>query len=174
MANKGPRPAPSILKYVRGEDKKDRLNDKEPTPPMVTRKHTIPEELAGNDVALKKWTETTPMLIRMRVFTEADKGVWARYCLIYAEWLELVKQRQKGGNTLQTFERDPETGERRIKYVQTAPWVTEAHKKADLLLKIEREFGLTPSSRSTVKIHDSKSSDPLSSYLERRSNHQGA
>ena len=81
MGKRGPAPQPSILKYIRGNPSKEPLNENEPTPDLADELHPPPQWLEGG--ALQKWLEVTPVLLRMRVFTEADVETIARYCALW-------------------------------------------------------------------------------------------
>ena len=168
MGKRGPAPQPSILKYIRGNPGKDKLNENEPTPEMIDEEYPAPEYLT--DAGLQKWKEVIPMLIRMRVMTEADVEPIARYCAMWEQWKKNYEIVKKNGDTLTMWEPDPKRpGKERVKYIQATPYATQMVKLADKLLRIEQEFGLTPSSRSQVNIHADRESDPLASFVKERS-----
>ena len=81
MGKRGPAPQPSILKYVRGNPRKEKLNENEPTPELVDDGIQPPEGLPER--ALKKWHEAKKVLRDMRVLTEADTETLARYCRLW-------------------------------------------------------------------------------------------
>ena len=168
MGKRGPAPQPSILKYIRGNPSKERLNENEPTPEMLEEEYPAPEYLEG--AGLQKWKEVVPLLIRMRVMTEADVETIARYCAMWEQWKKNYEIVKKNGDTLTMWEPDPKRpGKERVKYIQATPYATQMVKIADKLLRIEQEFGLTPSSRSQVTIHADRESDPLASFVKERS-----
>lgn len=173
MGKRGPPPEPSILKYIRGNPSKEKLNDAEPTPDLAMPTLQPPEYLDGD--ALRKWQHVVPVLARSRVMTEADAETIGRYCALWAEWkknYEIVKQ---NGDVFTIFENDPDSpGKRRVKYMQSTPYAVHMAKLAVLLLRIEQEFGLTPSSRSQVTIHASPDDDPVAAYVKKRGDRAGA
>lgn len=79
MGKRGPAPEPSILKYIRGNPSKEKVNPSEPTPELLEN-FAPPEVIADDALAAKKWQESVPVLRRMRVFTEADLDAWVLYC----------------------------------------------------------------------------------------------
>lgn len=175
MGKRGPAPQPSILKYMRGNPSKEALNANEPTPDLFDDMPPPPLWLEGP--ALQKWLEVTPVLTRMRVLTEADVETVARYCTLWEQWKKNYDYVKRNGDVLTIFEpdpADPEKKRQRVKYMQVTPYASQMTKLAVLLLRIEQEFGLTPSSRSQVTIHADRESDPLASFVKERSRGAGA
>lgn len=175
MGKRGPAPQPSILKYIRGNPSKDQLSDSEPTPDLLPEGPQAPAWLEG--AALQKWAEVTPVLSRMRVLTEADVETIARYCALWEQWKKNYDFVRRNGDVLTIFETDPTDPAKkrqRVKYMQVTPYASQMTKLAVLLLRIEQEFGLTPSSRSQVTIHADRESDPLTSFIQERGDRAGA
>jgi len=175
MGKRGPPPQPSILKYVRGNPGKRAINDSEPTPDLVGHDYPPPSYLDGD--ALEKWHHVIPILIGMRVLTEADVEAVGRYCAMWSEWKKNYEIVKKNGDVLTIWEKDPTdpNGKRqRVKYMQSTPYSTQMKSLAAQLLRIEQEFGLTPSSRSQVTIHGSVEDDPLASFIQERGDVAGA
>jgi P27 family predicted phage terminase small subunit len=166
MGKRGPPPQPSILRYIRGNPSKDPLNENEPTPDLLVS-FDPPDWLEG--LALKKWHEIVPVLVGMRVMTVADVEVVARYCALWEQWKHNYDHVKDGHGVLPI--RD-ESG--KIKYLQTTPYASQMRGIANQLLRIEQEFGLTPSSRSQVTIHADRDSDPLASFAAKRGRSAGA
>jgi P27 family predicted phage terminase small subunit len=113
----------------------------------------------------------------MRVMTEADIEAIGRYCAMWAEWKKNYEMVKRNGDVLTIWESDPSdpTGKKqRVKYMQPTPYATQMKSLATLLLRIEQEFGLTPSSRSQVTIHGRTEDDPLASFVQERSRGSGA
>lgn len=174
MGKRGPAPQPSILKYIRGNPSKETLNSDEPTPDLVPETLSPPAWLDG--MALAKWKECVPVLSRMRVLTEADTEPLARYCTLWEQWKVNYDRVKQIGGEITHLEADPtrNDGKLRIKYSQVAPWASQMTKLAVLLLRIEQEFGLTPSSRSQVTLHGKRDDDPLATFVKKRGTGTGA
>jgi P27 family predicted phage terminase small subunit len=167
MGKRGPPPEPSILRYIRGNPSKTPLNDGEPTPDLLSPGAEPPVWLEG--VALDKWHEIVPVLTAMRVMTIADRETIARYCALWEQWKKNYDIVKRGADVI--IGRDA-AGE--VKYMQVTPYASQMTKIATLLLRIEQEFGLTPSSRSQVTIHGSRDDDPLATFAQKRSGGAGA
>lgn len=174
MGKRGPAPEPSILRYIRGNPSKAPMNDGEPVPEAITNIEP-PEEIADDPLAVRKWNKTVPMLLRMRVFTAADTDAWTIYCRTWACWMRAKAKCEQFGRDNITTEPDPaDPSKRRIKWTQPYTWSVEERSLANDLRRLQQEFGLTPSSRSQVDIHDSPSEDPIGAYNQGRSEASGA
>jgi len=160
MGKRGKRPEPTILKIAKGNPGKRPLNLNEPRPPEG-------EVLAPDwvtDVARAKWDELVPKLISMGVMTVSDVDTIARYCAMHEQYLKYLDQCRRGLDVL--VMRD-EAG--RIRYMQSTPAATMMVKLAASMLRIEQEFGLTPSARSgIVATQTEKPEDILSRFRARK------
>ena len=161
MAKRGRPPVPTTLKILRGNPGKRPLNENEPIPEASD--FEPPEWLTGE--ALGKWERTYPILRKMRLLTVADEESFARYCALWAEWKRHYEfSKQPGGDVYAVLDADGS-----VKYMSPTAQTNLMMKIATILLQLEREFGLTPSSRSTMSIHESKEEDPLSAFAKSRS-----
>ena len=141
MGKRGPRPEPTILKIAKGNPGKRQLNKQEPKP--ETDGIEPPAWVTG--VSLKKWHEIVPKLIAMGVMTNADIEAIARYCTMHEHYVKYLDQVRRGLDVLVI--RD-EKG--KVKYMQSTPAATMVTKLAQSMLRIEQEFGLTPSARTGI------------------------
>lgn len=175
MGKRGPPPSPSIIKYIRGNPSKESLPTDEPTPDLI-EDFEPPEEIESDELAVKKWRQSVPVLRRMRVFTEADVDAWIIYCRTWANWMRAKAKCDQYGRDNVTMERDPTRtdGKMRIKWTQPYTWAVEEKGLANDLRRLQQEFGLTPSSRSQVSIHGSANEDPLAAFTKKRSDRAGA
>jgi len=124
---------------------------------------TPPAGLSG--VALEKWTEMTSLLSGMQVFTQADRHPLQRYCLMWEQWDNLEKHCREHGSTQLTS-----TG-----YSQVTAEATLAKSLRKELLEIERQFGMTPASRSSMKVNGAAASqNPLAAFAQSRRDQAGA
>jgi len=173
MGKRGPAPEPSILKYIRGNPSKERLNPAEPTPEPLDNL-APPDGLPPR--ALAKWHEAARVLRAMRVLTEADAELLARYCRLWERFMVNYEKALSLGEEITHFEPDPNRtdGRLRIKWTQIAPWASQYRTLSRELLRMEQEFGLTPSSRSQVTIHANPADDPLGAFVARRGDRTGA
>ena len=176
MGKRGPPPQPSILKYIRGNPSKESLPTDEPTPDLLEEGFDAPDYVREDSLALRKWNEAVTVLRRMRVMTEADVETLARYCDVWAHWMRMREKCRQVGREIMHFEPDPNRtdGKLRIRWAQPAPWAVDEKAARKDLLQMEREFGMTPSSRSQVSIHSNAQDDPLAAFVRKRSDRAGA
>lgn len=169
MGKRGPAPEPSILKYIRGNPSKDSLNPSEPTPELLPEDFPPPAVLDGKAVAI--WNDMVERLSHMRVLTVADVPPLTRYCIEGVLYLACYEKVKIAGEEYTHWEPDPNRtdGKLRIKYTQVAPWATQMHRHHAAMLRIEQEFGMTPSSRSQVITNGiSALDDPLTAFAKKR------
>ena len=146
---RGPKPKPSKLKVLAGTDRPSRVNHAEPKP--IAGRPRKPAHLQG--VACTKWAEVCGLLDQMGCLTRCDRDLIALYCQTYANWRETLKQ----------IEQNPGDGKTRN------PLHVEAQKYGDRLIRLLAELGLTPASRSNIRV-DKVAGDPL---VEMRKRHFG-
>ena len=169
MGKRGPPVTPTALKVLRGNRSKEDLDERmkhEPDPDPVCPNQEPPEYLEGE--SLKKWNEVFPIAQRMRVMTEADVETLGRYCELWSQWLSCLKRIRKDGLYQAYYEINKKTGEKVLKCHQVAPWASESKAASDKLLRLEQEFGFTPSSRTSLKVDKVEPKDTISSYLSNR------
>jgi P27 family predicted phage terminase small subunit len=143
---------------AKGNPGKRKPNKNEPRP--TTEGIVPPDYLVGK--SLEKWEELRPQLEAMGVLTVADVETLARYCTMYEQWRGYLKQVRDGHDVL--IVRD-DSG--KVKYMQSTPAAVRLDKLSVSMLRIEQEFGLTPSARSSISGNqqNEKEINPLSKYL---------
>ena len=150
----GRKPLPTHLKLVKGTARSHRLNKKEPKPPLVAPEP--PDYLDEN--AKAKFSELAKMLARHGVMTELDAGAIARYAVVWCRWVDAEAEIKKRGPVVKT------AGDNIIQN----PFLAVANKCLLQMAQIESEFGLTPSSRSRIRMEvPSDTVDPFEEYLNR-------
>jgi P27 family predicted phage terminase small subunit len=159
MGRRGPAPEPTVLRVLRGNPSKTPINDLEPQPSAFGIE--TPDWLEG--AALDKWNQMLPRLLSMKVMTVADQETLARYCALWEQWKKNYDFVRQGGDVLVI--RD-EAGT--VKFMQQTPQATAMKQLATMLLTIEQQFGMTPSSRTQVQVHQTVDDDPLSTFVARR------
>ena len=175
MTKPGPRPMPSRLKILMGNPGKRPLNEDEPQPDALDD-FSPPDHIENDELAVRKWDEAVRVLYDMQVMTIADRETLARYCLVWSHWMQMREKCRQFGREIMHYEADPNRtdGRLRIKWAQPAPWAVDEKAARKDLLQLEREFGLTPSSRSQVTIHSNKADDPFEAFLAERGDRAGA
>ena len=141
MGKRGPKPQPTILKIAKGNPGKRRLNENEPRPAADAIQP--PDWVIGK--SLEKWQEVVPKLVGMGVMTNADIDTIARYCTMHEQYVKYLEQVRRGLDVLVI--RDDKG---KVKYMQSTPAATMMTKLAASMLRIEQEFGLTPSARTGI------------------------
>lgn len=111
-------------------------------------------------VAREKWDNVVPKLKAMGVMTNADVDTIARYCTMHEQFVKYLDQCRRGLDVLVI--RD-DAG--KVKYMQSTPAATMLSKLAASMLRIEQEFGLTPSARSGLSGTQEKPRDDLEDLL---------
>lgn len=138
MGLRGPAPAPTALKIMRGNPGKRALNHSEPQPGEFTS--DPPPHL--DDEAVAEWKRLVPILQRMKVLTEADYIALATLCQAYSTMSQAQKQLRESGLLYKT----------RTGHVSQSPLLSIVNQNAEIVMRHLREFGMTPSSRSRLSV----------------------
>jgi P27 family predicted phage terminase small subunit len=137
MGKRGPAPAPTGLRLVKG-DRKSRINTDEPQP-----REGVPQCPPDAAPAVHEvWNYTMAQLEHMRIITEADRDVLYAYC-------EAVVLHREASRVLATEGFI-------IEGLHGGMVKHPAHQiqrdAATMMRAFAQEFGLTPSARSTIKV----------------------
>ena len=97
--------------------------------------------------AKKVWRYLMPLLEEMKVITKVDRPALTRYCQLWARWIKNEQFLQKFGETYPLKD-----GNGQLRCFVPFPQVATASKLSQQLLRLEQEFGLTPSARSSLDI----------------------
>lgn len=124
----GPPPKPTALKRLEGNTGKRPLNDLEPEP--KAGEPEIPADLGEQERTA--WRRYVPILLEMKCLTEADGPALAIMCRVEVELMELRNQEEFKGKG------------------QLIYGLRSQH------LALLREFGMTPSSRSRIRVEKDK------------------
>ncbi len=129
-----------------GNDKRREANFQEPIPILGIPR--IPDDVQGvmDEKAREHWDAVCPVLDRMGVLGDIDAHEIARYCVIFAKWYDAEKFLANEGPTYMVMNLQGE------KNYKPYPEAALAIKYADQLLKIEGQFGMSPSARASVDI----------------------
>jgi len=146
MGLRGPKAKPTSIKTLLGNPGRRPLNEHEPVAPLASI--APPKLLRAN--ARPYWDDLAPVLIAMRVLTSADVPAFARYCNLLARYKELDDLLMTKGSTGTTYPIKDANGKTRG--VAEWPMAWELRQLLNQLLVHEREFGLTPSSRSKLRV----------------------
>jgi len=150
---RGRRPKPTALKKLQGNPGHRRLNELEPVPAAVAP--PCPAFIQG--AARQHWDEVAPELEAMGVLSRIDGPMLAAYCEAFAQWRKALDM-LKLGYVLKTA-----SG-----YPLLSPYVTVAEKSLRTMRAIASEFGMTPSSRSRLRVErPAAAENPLQEFMKR-------
>jgi P27 family predicted phage terminase small subunit len=130
-----------VLRLLKGSPSHHRKNKLEPLPDKDAI--TPPEYLAG--ASLAKWNQVLPGLIATGVVTNADVETLARYCTMYEAWLQCLRQIRRAGDWFAVYDKSG-----KMVNAKSTPSALMVVKLAAGLLRIEQEFGMTPSARGNI------------------------
>lgn len=138
MGKRGPAPMPTALRLVKGE-RKSRLNDDEPQP-----KEGLPLcPLGATEEVHAVWKYTLDQLDHMRIVTLADRDSLYAYC-------EAVVMHRIASHVIAT---EGIIAEGMHGGMVKHPALQVQRDSAQMIRAFAQEFGLTPSARSTIKMH---------------------
>ena len=146
MAKPGKRPAPTVLKLIRGEKKKSRLNQNEPQPKLEAPK--CPVFLSS--VAKKEWKRMVAELEPLGLLTKIDCAALAGYGDAYGRWADASKILQKTGLIIKIND-----------YPVRNPALSIISQALKEMKGFLTEFGMTPSSRARVNVPKPKPKSPF-------------
>ena len=140
-----PRPIPTKLKLLRGNPGKRPLNKLEPQPAagMPAR----PTHIKGE--ALREWNRLAPELERLGILTQIDGAALAAYCEAYGRWVAGVKGLKHNGLINIAGNGHP----------MPNPYLGIINHALSQMRAFMVEFGLTPSSRTRLKVEPQKEDD---------------
>lgn len=151
----GPPKKPSAINKLTGNPGKRKLNDREPVSPVsippIPRNRFDAEGKAA-------WKKYAKVLADMGVLTEADQGAFEVLIFYWAEWRKYSALAQK-----KPFVKAPRSG-----YLMISPFVTMAEKALKHYKEICLQFGLTPASRTGIKVDKTKEDDPVEAFRKNR------
>jgi P27 family predicted phage terminase small subunit len=151
---RGRRPKPSALKRLQGNPGKRKLNDREPE--FDASALTCPDFVQG--AARREWHRTVALLSAANVVTTIDRTVLAAYCQNYERWVDASAQLRKTGPIIKA-----PSG-----YPIVNPLISVVRGYELLMSRQMVELGMTPSSRSRLRIEQpEKTEDPLDAFLKR-------
>ena|SRR3990167_615386 len=154
---RGRKPVPTHLKLLRGNPGRRPINDQEPQPDAIFL--DPPQDLS--EVARKEWVRIARDLFDLGILTNLDWAALKGYCHAYARWEEARSEVTKLGTIIKT---------KKGNIIQN-PYLAVENKAMEQMKAFMVELGLSPSSRSRVKIGRKKPIDPLSEFQKRRQQH---
>jgi P27 family predicted phage terminase small subunit len=140
---KGRKKIPTKLKELRGTTRPDRLVENEMVVALVAELPDPPEWLSV--IGKNEWTKVCSELFGKQMLHQIDLRLIESYCNAMSLHIETeMMLREKG--RIQIYKNTDGT----IRHAQSVPYQKIANDALDRALKIAREFGLTPSSRTSI------------------------
>lgn len=157
MGKRGPRPTPTALKLIKGE-RKDRINfdEPKPTPGRPTMPSWLPLE------AKKLWRQIAPELERMGVLTKAD-GLALEGLVSVTDLIRRVEAQIREDGVAVSDDKHTDADGRPAK--RKHPLFPTLVSLRQLQLAYLKEFGGTPSARSSLKVGGEREVNPLAQFL---------
>lgn len=134
----GTRKKPTSLELLQGCPGKRPINDKEPKPDPDMP--VMPSYVTG--IGKEQWEVIAPQLHEMGVLTSLDGSALAMYCCEFSKWRQAIEQIEKYGLVIKTKDGK----------IQKSPFVKISEDSLNNMIKIMREYGMTPSSRAGLKV----------------------
>jgi P27 family predicted phage terminase small subunit len=139
MGTRGPPPTPTNILRRRGSWRGNRPDE----PKGPRGRPRCPKWL--DDEAKAAWRRVVPRLAAMGVLSLIDGHALVRYCCLWSRWRKAEQFLQGQGEVY--LDKD-ESG--RVRGVRPYPQVKIAAQLSEQLLRIEAQFGLTPSARTRL------------------------
>ena len=157
MGFRGPPKTPTAILRLHGSARaKTRGN--EPTPEVGPP--DCPDWLSDDAKAV--WEQIVPLMAD-GVLTRDSGNALARYCDAFVRWKAAAVFLREHGDTYELLDKDG-----KLRCVVQRPEVAIYANLASMLAKLEREFGLTPSSRANIQaLPEGQVDDPMEEFLNR-------
>ena len=145
MGKRGTKPAPTAIKKLRNV-RKDRINNDEPVSPPLSADSLPPKRFKDDKRKMFLWRYYLQLFTEMKILSQADQSALEE--LVYHKWMsEKAEQEVKeNGEVIE------QVNKAKQKYFIENPWLNIKYKSSDRVTKLLTQFGLTPSSRSSIKV----------------------
>lgn len=164
MGTRGPKPLPTALRILNGNASHRPLPKGEAKPEKLKNSRP-PFELTER--GKKIWKSISKRLEVCGLLTNIDLNALMRYCDIFDKWLLAKEMYDTKGCFYEVYQGSGENA-RSIGYAK-APWAIEYRGFLRELLRLEGEFGMTPSARTRIQLDiTEKKKDELDEFLSKR------
>lgn len=148
---RGRKPKPTKQKELEGNPGKRALNNQEPQPDVAIPE--CPPHLEGE--ARKEYQRITAELVKLKIISQIDRAALVAYCQAWSDYVQATKKIKKEGEVLYSDKGNA--------YIN--PWKNIQTSALDRVLRYSAEFGMTPSSRSRIKVETPTEEDKMTGYL---------
>lgn len=159
----GRRPLPDAIKKLRGNPGKRKPTNNERDLAAIDGVPEMPDDLP--ELAQKEWKSIVPQLQLLGVLKAVDGKALAAYCYCFARWMQAEKEVERLGILVETSVVDEESGEVIHTQIKRNPAIAVIEKALMTMKAFLIEFGLTPASRSRLKIEAPKGPDAMDAFL---------
>lgn len=159
MGARGPAKKPTQLKLIQGNPGRRKLNDDV----VLDSACGIPDPPAHLDrIAKKEWKRLAPVVFKAGLLTDGDIAAFGAYCTAFSSWYYAEKSLQatlsENSGSL-TFETDKG-------YQQQIPEIGIVNQARLTMVKIAREFGLTPSARAGIPAVEKSEESSIMEFIK--------
>lgn len=148
---RGRKPKPTRMKELEGNPGKRALNKKEPKPDLAIP--DCPAHLKGE--ARKEWNRIVKELHALGILTNVDRAALVVYCTAWADYVKACNKLEKEGYVIISDKGG----------MYQNPWVALQKRSMDQIMRFAAEFGMTPSSRSRVRVEKEDPAEELERLL---------
>lgn len=148
---RGRKPKPTEQKKLEGNPGKREINNKEPKPEVSVPE--CPPHLEGE--ARKEYLRITAELVKLKIISKVDRAALVAYCQAWGDYVRATREVKKEGEVLYSDKGNA--------YLN--PWKNIQTSAMDRMLRFSAEFGMTPSSRSRIKVETPTEEDKMTGYL---------
>jgi P27 family predicted phage terminase small subunit len=148
---RGRKPKPTAIKELEGNPGKRAINKKEPKP--ESKIPVCPSHLKGE--ARTEWKRLTEELDALHMISNLERAALAACCTAWADYVKACNKLEKEGEVI--------ISEKGGLYQN--PWVAIKKRSMDQVMKFYAEFGMTPSSRSRVKVETPGEEEEMEGFL---------
>jgi len=160
---RGTKPTPTVLKFIRGNPRKENLAAKvatEPQPPTSLNVPKLPRDLYGDDEAKKEWNRVAPLLHSLGLLTDLDLGALMKYCKVHSQWMRIQKELVDGEDGFVII---TSTGR-----ITPNPLIAISVQLSKEMRQYMVDFGMNPSSRSRISVGAPPTKDPFEDYMNKK------
>ena len=150
MGLRGTKPKPTSDKILKGETKKDRLNFDEPKPDLINTDTPAPLRFKDFPRKVELWGIYLGFLSHMGVLSKVD--VHGLEELVHHKYMGELAEYELDRNGAVIYSTNSSGYEVMIEN----PWNNIKIKSSDRVLKLLTNFGLTPTSRASLKVEKPK------------------
>lgn len=148
----GRKPTPSNLHVLHGNPGRRPLNKSEPQPEACIP--DPPEHLTER--ALREWHRVAPGLEALGILSEIDRAALAIYCQAWGRLVEAEEKLEQYGQVVKS-----PSG-----YPMQSPYLAISNAAAKQVQSFATEFGMTPSSRTRIRVNPKREKDEFEEFLD--------